>query len=95
MMLARRVVGGIESAAESLLSGDESMTCTKRLIRGSHHCKSIFHLFNLLEGSLQAIGNRMVFLASAFFLSEGLFFHLSLFSKKDYDGNGYFGKEAT
>ncbi len=44
MMLPHWVVGGLESAAESSLSGDDSETNTKGLIRATHHCKSIFHL---------------------------------------------------
>ena len=45
MMEARRVVGGIESAAESLLSGDESMTCTKVAYRSHLIIANPFFIF--------------------------------------------------
>jgi hypothetical protein len=44
MMIARRVLGGLDSAAESSLSDDESEADSKGLIGAPHHCKSIFHL---------------------------------------------------
>ncbi|MBQ1827918.1 MAG: hypothetical protein II115_01830 [Prevotella sp.] len=37
-----RVLGGLESAAESWLSDDESKTNSKGLIRAPRHCESIF-----------------------------------------------------
>jgi hypothetical protein len=56
MMIARRVLGGLDSAAESSLSDDESEADSKGLIGAPHHCKSIFHLliatpFNTLHFS--------------------------------------------
>ncbi len=44
-MIARRVLCGFDSAAESSLSAAESEADSKGLIRAPHHCKSIFHLF--------------------------------------------------
>jgi hypothetical protein len=44
MMIAQRVLGGLDSAAESSLSDDESEADSKGLIGAPHHCKSIFHL---------------------------------------------------
>ncbi len=44
MMIARRVLGGLDSAAESSLSDDESEADSKGHIGAPHHCKSIFHL---------------------------------------------------
>ncbi len=50
------VLGGLDSAAESSLSDDESEADSKGLIGVPHHCKSIFHLliatpFNTLHFS--------------------------------------------
>ena len=49
MMIARRVLGGLDSVAESSLSDDESEADSKGLIRAPHHCKSIFHLKKIIH----------------------------------------------
>ena len=55
MMIARRVLGGLDSAAESSLSDDESEADSKGLNEAPHHCKSIFHLKKIIHDQFMVI----------------------------------------